>query len=86
MTDDKMLDYIAKISGDSFALAMRYKREIEKYKSLCSQVYQMAGAAGAPERFLDALADASRGKIGDYDLLPVTDDEFSNNRTRENIE
>ena len=54
---------------------------LSKMKSLCGAVYQMAGAAGAPVRFLDALSEAANGGAFESDgLLPVLESEFALSR------
>jgi hypothetical protein len=53
------------------------KDEIERLQMICACAYQMAGVAGAPVRFLDALScplEMTREQIDA--LLPVRDDEF----------
>lgn len=55
---------------------------VENYKGLCAAAYQMAGAANAPVRFLDALSDAAEGMCMEdavEHLLPVQADEFDPN-------
>jgi hypothetical protein len=55
----------------------------DQLRALAAACYQMAGVAGAPRRFLDALAAAAAGRpfIADpVGLLPVTEDEFSSYR------
>lgn len=56
------------------------KKQIDDYQGICSAVYQMAGVANAPVRFLDALSDAANGEIGlrapTERLLPVLETEF----------
>jgi hypothetical protein len=54
--------------------------ENDALKGVCASAYQMAGVAGAPERFLDALSDAANGEVGaraeTQTLLPVGIEEF----------
>lgn len=55
---------------------------VKNYKGLCAAAYQMAGAANAPVRFLDALSDAAEGMCMEdavEHLLPVQADEFDPN-------
>lgn len=56
------------------------KHQIDAYQEVCAAAYQMAGVAGAPVRFLDALSDAANGEIGlrapTDKLLPVLISEF----------
>lgn len=65
-----------KQADELFAL----KHQIDAYQEVCAAAYQMAGVAGAPVRFLDALSDAANGEIGlrapTEKLLPVLETEF----------
>jgi len=55
----------------------KLQARIARLERLCAEVYQVAGAAGAPVRVLDALSAAANGKpIPRVPLLPITTSEF----------
>ena len=60
--------------------AERAEAEVAALRGLAAAVYQMAGACGAPVRFLDALSAAANGSVtpdmADA-LLPVSESEFT---------
>ena len=55
---------------------------MKRLELLCAEVYQVAGAAGAPMRVLDALSAAANGRpIRRTPLLPIAEREFELFRT-----
>jgi tetrahydromethanopterin S-methyltransferase subunit G len=60
------------------------RARVEELESLCSEMYQVAGAAGAPVRVLDKLLAASEGnKLPSASLLPIDPEDFDEVATRE---
>ena len=54
------------------------EREILELRFLCAELVQVMRQAGAPERVLQKLIPASRGKpIPNINLLPITTSEFA---------
>jgi len=54
----------------------RLRARVEILEAVCAEAYQLAGAIGAPVRFLDMLWAAAQGKSVDVEgILPVSTDE-----------
>lgn len=54
----------------------KLQARVTRLEGLCADAYQVAGAAGAPERVLDALYAAAQGyRIPRAALLPITEAE-----------
>lgn len=52
------------------------RRRLERLEQVCAEVYQFAGAVGAPARVLDNLSAAADGHpIPHESILPVTAEE-----------
>jgi hypothetical protein len=57
---------------------------IAQLESLCAELYQVLGTAGAPDAVLDKVSAAAAGKpIPDVDLLPIGELDFDEVRERQ---
>lgn len=60
------------------------RARVSHLEALCADAYQLAGAVGAPERFLDALWAAAQGEeVPAGDRLPISAVECDEVRSRE---
>jgi hypothetical protein len=60
------------------------EQESDKLQNICGCAYQMAGSAGAPARFLDALSDPIGATSEQVEaLLPICMNEFDTTDIRD---
>lgn len=69
------LEHAVKEKVAATQAAQKLVAKVDALQAVCAAAYQLAGAVGAPVRFLDALADAAsdelEARVRTEDLLPV---------------